>query len=127
RLPRHGELLQWRRSLCAASGTVLADAAAHVQRLARAEEFDAATAWLCDAALLARDAMAQPGGCPIAANDGAPAAATLLHRDPIEHLRQLGAQLEAAREELAQQEAAVLAAEARFDLAGAVRAVDAMA
>jgi hypothetical protein len=125
RFPRHRETLQWRRTLCLAAGRLLNEAAAHTGNLRRSEEFDAAAEWLDEARQLARDCLLLPGGCPIPL--ATPAAATRLHRDPIDYLQQLERQLASAREELEQETQAIFAAESRLDLAGTQQAIESMA
>jgi hypothetical protein len=123
--PQHGKTLQWRRELLAATADLLDGAAAHVQALARAENFGAAAAWLAASERLLQTALAQPGGLP--RRDGSLAATGLLQRDPFAYLRRLGEQNDHAAAELAEQVQRVRDAEAALDLRAAELAIEAMA
>ncbi|MBX3462085.1 MAG: hypothetical protein KF830_02865 [Planctomycetes bacterium] len=125
RFPRHAPTLQWRQTLGRAAGRLLAAAAERTAALRRSEEFDVAAHWLRDAGHLARDWLELPGAGTLPTD--ATATPTALHRDPIAFLQQLGHEVAIARADLAAETAAILAAQARLDLDGAARAIDAMA
>ncbi|MBM4063501.1 MAG: hypothetical protein FJ265_20745, partial [Planctomycetes bacterium] len=124
--PRHPELLRWRRLLAAAAGRLLAGARGHANSLRRAEEFEAAAVFLQGCARLAAVALAAPGGCPIPPPEHLHGV-SLLHRSPLAFLRELAADVAAAREDLERAAVDVTAAERRLDLAAAELAIDAMA
>lgn len=126
RFPRHAATLRWRRELVRAAGRMLSSAAAHTAAEIRAEAFASARQWLAEAGPLAARALAQPGGCPIPL-DEPPAAAGLLHRDPIQFLHLLTDGVDAARTELHEHAARIAAAEQALDLRAAEAEVEQLA
>jgi hypothetical protein len=126
RFPRHAGLLRRRGELQRGLARLLHEAARHTGALGKAEAFLPAAAWLVDAEIATRHALALPGGVPLLDFDAA-ANVSLLHRDPLSHLQRLGMQLAAARNELHEQTGAVDRAVQTLDLPGAEQAIDAMA
>ncbi|MCU0863063.1 MAG: phosphotransferase [Planctomycetes bacterium] len=124
--PQHAGTLAWRRTLLRATAGTLHGAAAMVQTLGKQEAFGSAASWLAATERLLHTALPLPGGLP-RNGDETTSGIGLLQRDPFAFLRRLGAQNEAAANELLQQVQRVQRAEAALDLRGAEAALETMA
>ena len=127
RFPRSRAALEHRRELLSAASALLLDVGETVQAHHRQERFDRAAESLQQTESLVSTAAAIPGGL---AAIGAPQRGqipSVLHRSPLEFLRILRENNEAARERLSERKDAIAAACRQMDMARAEQLLEALA
>jgi len=127
RFPRSADALARRRQLLDATRRLLLGTAASVRERIKAEQFEDALQWIRSTDSLLRTALSVGGGLAVITRLEPTETPGALHRAPIEYLRMLEQQAEAAQQELEHRAGQISQAELALDLERAEQEIDAMA